>query len=54
MRIETLGFRLAVAQCGLLLLSTAAGAADKKSEPVSNGPQDKIEVVGHIPLRNGR
>jgi hypothetical protein len=50
MQLSTLVFRLAGIPCALLIFSAAAGAADRKSEPVSNGPQDKIEVVGHIPL----
>jgi hypothetical protein len=38
---------------GLLALSTAAQAKNKKPKIAPKQPQDEIEVVGHIPLTSG-
>jgi hypothetical protein len=38
---------------GLLALSTAVQAKNKKVKTPPKEPQDEIEVVGHIPLTNG-
>ncbi len=38
---------------GLLALSTAVQAKNKKVKTPPKKPQDEIEVVGHIPLTNG-
>jgi hypothetical protein len=38
---------------GLLALSTAVQAKNKKIKTAPKEPQDEIEVVGHIPLTNG-
>jgi hypothetical protein len=38
---------------GLLVLSIAVQAKDKKPKVAPKEPQDEIEVVGHIPLTNG-
>ncbi|HLH06513.1 MAG TPA: hypothetical protein VKW78_04700 [Terriglobales bacterium] len=42
-----------VLSVGLLALSTAVQAKDKKVKTPPKEPQDEIEVVGHIPLTNG-
>jgi hypothetical protein len=38
---------------GLLVLSIAVQAKDKKPKVAPKEPQDEIEVAGHIPLTNG-
>ena len=38
---------------GLLAVSSAVSAKDKKAKPVPKDPQDEISVVGHIPLTDG-
>jgi hypothetical protein len=38
---------------GMLLISASLEAKDKKVKAMPKEPQDAIEVVGHIPLRNG-
>ena len=42
-----------VLSVGLLALSTAVQAKNKKVKTPPKEPQDEIEVVGHIPLTNG-
>jgi hypothetical protein len=42
-----------VLSVGLLALSTAIQAKNKKVKTPPKEPQDEIEVVGHIPLTNG-
>jgi hypothetical protein len=42
-----------VLSVGILALSTAIQAKDKKVKTPPKEPQDEIEVVGHIPLMNG-
>lgn len=53
MRLSNLRLRFIAMACGLLVLSIAVQAKDKKPKVAPKQPQDEIEVVGHIPLTSG-
>ena len=53
MRLSHWRLRFIVVACGLLVLSIAVQAKDKKPKVAPKQPQDEIEVVGHIPLTSG-
>lgn len=53
MRLFHCRVRFIAVAFGLLVLSIAVQAKDKKPKVAPKEPQDEIEVVGHIPLTNG-
>ena len=53
MRLSNPRLRFIAMACGLLVLSIAVQAKDKKPKVAHKQPQDEIEVVGHIPLTSG-
>ena len=53
MRLSNLRLRFIAMAFGLLVLSIAVQAKDKKPKVAPKQPQDEIEVVGHIPLTSG-
>ena len=53
MRLSRKRLRLIAMTFGLLLLSAAVQAKNKKVKAAPKQPQDEIEVVGHIPSTNG-